>query len=134
MSYHVTASDNDTTWLVREAVPQSSDFNLYSYKFNDMLFGDSQTLKIVLRMFMDFDLLNKFSIPHKVGFDRNERVFTLSAGRLPVGAQCEEELSSSQVPQLATRTQCVSDYVHCAKNRQNGTFYGGIGGAGLVGG
>ena len=78
LSYHATASDNDTTWLVREAVPQSSDFNLYSYKFNDMLFGDSQTLKIVLRMFMDFDLLNKFSIPHKVGFDRNEIVFTLS--------------------------------------------------------
>ena len=51
-----------------------------------------------------------------------------------MGAQCEEELSSSQVPQLASRTKCVSDYVYRAKNRQNGTFYGGTGGAGPVGG
>jgi cGMP-specific 3',5'-cyclic phosphodiesterase len=47
-------------------VPPAQEFNLYSYKFNDTLFGDSTTLKIVLRMFMDFDLMNKFSIPHNV--------------------------------------------------------------------
>ena len=38
----------------------------FSYKFNDTVFGDSQTLKIVLRIFMDFDLMNKFFIPHEV--------------------------------------------------------------------
>jgi len=66
LSYHATASDNDTVWLARERVPPAQEFNLYSYKFNDTQFGDSTTLKIVLRMFMDFDLMNKFSIPHNV--------------------------------------------------------------------
>ena len=38
----------------------------FSYKFNDTLINDSLTLKAVIRMFMDFDLINKFNIPHKV--------------------------------------------------------------------
>jgi len=66
LSYHATANDNDTVWLAREAVPAAEEFNLYSYKFNDTKFGDSTTLKIVLRIFLDFDLMNKFSIPHEV--------------------------------------------------------------------
>ena len=39
---------------------------LPSYKFNDTKYHDSKTLKIVLRMFLDFDLINKFHIPYKV--------------------------------------------------------------------
>ena len=39
---------------------------LFSYKFNDTLYQESKTLKIVIRMFIDFDLINKFSIPYKV--------------------------------------------------------------------
>jgi len=66
LSYHATATDNDTTWLARETIPVSKEFNLYSYKFNDTLYQDSITLKIVIRMFLDFDLINKFSIPYKV--------------------------------------------------------------------
>ena len=68
LSYHATATDNDTTWLARESIPLAGDFNLYSYKFNDTLYQDSKTLKIVLRMFLDFDLINKFSIPYKVNY------------------------------------------------------------------
>ena len=66
LSYHATATDNDTQWLAREAIPNAREFNLYSYKFNDTLYQDSKTLKIVIRMFLDFDLINKFSIPYKV--------------------------------------------------------------------
>ena len=84
LSYHATATDNDTTWLARESIPQAKEFNLYrflsifinllylmkipffSYKFNDTKYHDSKTLKIVLRMFLDFDLINKFHIPYKV--------------------------------------------------------------------
>ena len=71
LSYHATATDNDTTWLARESIPLAGDFNLYSYKFNDTLYQDSKTLKIVLRMFLDFDLINKFSIPYKVNYILN---------------------------------------------------------------
>jgi len=66
LSYHATASDNDTYWLARENIPPAEEFNLYSYKFNDTIINDSLTLKCVLRMFLDFDLINKFNIPHKV--------------------------------------------------------------------
>jgi len=66
LSYHATATDNDTQWLAREAIPIAREFNLYSYKFNDTLYQESKTLKIVIRMFLDFDLINKFSIPYKV--------------------------------------------------------------------
>ena len=83
LSYHATATDNDTTWLARESIPQAKEFNLYrflsllkvllmsnialfSYKFNDTKYHDSKTLKCVLRMFLDFDLINKFHIPYKV--------------------------------------------------------------------
>ena len=71
LSYHATATDNDTNWLARESIPGPKDFNLYSYKFNDTNYNDSKTLKIVIRMFLDFDLINKFSIPYKVDISMN---------------------------------------------------------------
>lgn len=76
LSYHATATDNDTTWLARETIPVSKEFNLYSYKFNDTLYQDSITLKIVIRMFLDFDLINKFSIPYKVRFRTCPKTFS----------------------------------------------------------
>ena len=135
LSYHATATDNDTNWLARESIPGPKDFNLYrwkmnfcsswsyfffifSYKFNDTIYNDSKTLKIVIRMFLDFDLINKFSIPYKVSGIFSSyipNIFCVS-GCLSVGPQCEEELSSSKVSQLETRPQCLSDYVHNAQN------------------
>ena len=37
-----------------------------SYKFNDLLFTDSETFKVVIRMFMDFNLINQYKIPYRV--------------------------------------------------------------------
>ena len=37
-----------------------------SYKFNDLLFTDSETFKVVIRMFMDFNLINQYQIPYRV--------------------------------------------------------------------
>ena len=51
--------------LSTETCNQQHQF-LFSYKFNDTLYQESKTLKIVIRMFIDFDLINKFSIPYKV--------------------------------------------------------------------
>lgn len=31
LSYHATATDNDTTWLARESIPQAKEFNLYRF-------------------------------------------------------------------------------------------------------
>ena len=34
LSYHATATDNDTNWLARESIPGPKDFNLYRWKMN----------------------------------------------------------------------------------------------------
>ena len=31
LSYHATATDNDTTWLARETIPGADEFNLYRW-------------------------------------------------------------------------------------------------------
>ena len=37
-----------------------------------------------------------------------------------MGSECQEELQTSKIPQLAPCTQCVSDYVHYAQDWQDG--------------
>ncbi len=39
---------------------------LSSYKFNDLELSDDETFKVVLRMFMDFNLVTQYQIPYKV--------------------------------------------------------------------
>ena len=39
---------------------------LFSYKFNDLELHDDETFKVVIRMFMDFNLVNQYQIPYKV--------------------------------------------------------------------
>jgi hypothetical protein len=50
---------------------QAEEFRLYSFKFLDHRFTDSTTVKIVLRMFLDFDLVSRFKIPYQVQYRRN---------------------------------------------------------------
>ena len=38
----------------------------FSYKFNDTEMSDHDTCRVTLRMFLEFDLINKFQIPYKV--------------------------------------------------------------------
>ena len=47
---------------------------------------------------------------------------------MPLGAKCQKELPTRQLSQLAARAQRLSDHVHCASNRQNGSFHGRPGG------
>ena len=49
---------------LREIV--ASLFSPHSYKFNDLQFSDSETFKVVIRMFMDFNLINQYQIPYRV--------------------------------------------------------------------
>lgn len=39
---------------------------IISYKFNDTSMGDDDTFKVVIRMFMEFDLVNRFQVPYRV--------------------------------------------------------------------
>ena len=32
LSYHATATDNDTNWLARESIPRAEEFNLYRFQ------------------------------------------------------------------------------------------------------
>ena len=109
LSYHATASDPDTDALTKAPVPSSQVFNLdrwvktiskfllktqvfmkwshisyfsflsISYKFNDLLFTDSETFKVVIRMFMDFNLINQYQIPYRVSKTWHDQ-FTQSKG------------------------------------------------------
>ncbi|KAL7639239.1 UNVERIFIED_CONTAM: hypothetical protein RMT77_010773 [Armadillidium vulgare] len=66
LSYHATASREDTDMLKIAEIPSSQDFNLYSYDFSDFGLSDIDTCKCVLRMFMDLELIEKFSINYEV--------------------------------------------------------------------
>ena len=44
----------------------SLSFLFFSYKFNDTEMSDHDTCRVTLRMFLEFDLINKFQIPYKV--------------------------------------------------------------------
>ncbi|XP_023335446.1 cGMP-specific 3',5'-cyclic phosphodiesterase, partial [Eurytemora carolleeae] len=56
LSYHATASNDDAISLSREPIPKAEEFLLDSYKFIDVKYHDNLTVKIVIRMFMDFNL------------------------------------------------------------------------------
>ena len=45
---------------------QAEEFLLDSYKFIDVKYHDNLTVKIVIRMFMDFNLVSRFNIPYQV--------------------------------------------------------------------
>ncbi|XP_040576240.2 cGMP-specific 3',5'-cyclic phosphodiesterase [Lepeophtheirus salmonis] len=66
LSYHASASDGDTESLYKTCIPSSKDFVIYSYKFNDALLSEDETLKIPIRMFMEFGFIQQFHIPYKV--------------------------------------------------------------------
>lgn len=99
-----------------------------------MELSDSDTFKVVIRMFMEFGLIQQFQIPYKV---RGERLKKFKIGRqclsfsipgpLSMGLECEEELPTCQIPQLAPWSQCLSDHVHGLEDWQDGPFHGRLG-------
>ncbi|CAG0902241.1 unnamed protein product [Darwinula stevensoni] len=66
LSYHATAPQDEVNRLERHVVPSSHFYRLYNYSFEDLELSDEDTLKACLRMFMDLDLMEHFSINYSV--------------------------------------------------------------------
>lgn len=66
LSYHASASQEDTDKLKMAEVPQSKYFDLYNYDFTETYLTNEETCKCTIRMFMDLNLLNTFQIPYEV--------------------------------------------------------------------
>lgn len=66
LSYHATASNDDTEKLLKATIPSAKSYNLYSFTFIDFDLSDSDTCKATIRMFMECDLVHQFHIPYDV--------------------------------------------------------------------
>nr|CAD7401493.1 unnamed protein product [Timema cristinae] len=66
LSYHATASADDTTRLYHETIPSVECYNLYSFKFVDFDLSDDDTCRATVRMFLQCNLVKQFHIPYDV--------------------------------------------------------------------
>ncbi|XP_065556370.1 cGMP-specific 3',5'-cyclic phosphodiesterase-like [Artemia franciscana] len=66
LSFHAMAADDDVKKLKKAHIPSGKYFEINSYAFNDFQYSDEETCYATIRMFMDFDLINKFQIPYDV--------------------------------------------------------------------
>ncbi|XP_037295889.1 cGMP-specific 3',5'-cyclic phosphodiesterase isoform X2 [Manduca sexta] len=66
LSYHATASAEDTSKLCQEVIPSAETYNLYSFQFHDFDLSDEDTCRATLRMFLQCSLVEKFHIPYDV--------------------------------------------------------------------
>ncbi|XP_059050513.1 cGMP-specific 3',5'-cyclic phosphodiesterase-like [Achroia grisella] len=66
LSYHATASAEDTNKLCQDVIPSTETYNLYSFHFHDFDLSDEDTCKATLRMFLQCNLVEKFHIPYDV--------------------------------------------------------------------
>ncbi|PBC29814.1 cGMP-specific 3',5'-cyclic phosphodiesterase [Apis cerana cerana] len=66
LSYHATASNDDTLKLTSEPIPSAESYNLYSFTFIDFDLTDEDTCRATIRMFKQCDLIQKFHIPYEV--------------------------------------------------------------------
>ncbi|XP_045506453.1 cGMP-specific 3',5'-cyclic phosphodiesterase-like [Colias croceus] len=66
LSYHATASAEDTAKLCQDIIPSAETYNLYSFKFHDFDLADEDTCRATLRMFLQCNLVEKFHIPYDV--------------------------------------------------------------------
>lgn len=91
LSYHATATAEDTSRLVQSTIPSAETYNLYrwislrinkikiyrfaskistrsfySFKFIDFDLTDDDTCKAAIRMFLECNLVQKFQIPYQV--------------------------------------------------------------------
>ncbi|BFY98626.1 hypothetical protein BsWGS_01666 [Bradybaena similaris] len=65
LSFHATASKEETERIMMEKVPTAEEYRLYTYDFDDMVMSDSDTIKATIRMFMDASLISQFKIPYE---------------------------------------------------------------------
>ncbi|KAA0202638.1 hypothetical protein HAZT_HAZT011652 [Hyalella azteca] len=66
LSYHATAAQDDTEKLQNAEIPEASKFELYSFDFSDIHLTDDETCMCVIRMFKEFNFLEKFRIPQQL--------------------------------------------------------------------
>ncbi|XP_050437389.1 cGMP-specific 3',5'-cyclic phosphodiesterase isoform X1 [Adelges cooleyi] len=66
LSYHATASVDDTIKLAQDTIPSAETYNLYSFKFIDFDLTDDDTCKATIRMFLQCNLVQQFQIPYHV--------------------------------------------------------------------
>ncbi|XP_023947233.2 cGMP-specific 3',5'-cyclic phosphodiesterase isoform X2 [Bicyclus anynana] len=66
LSYHATASTEDTAKLCQDVIPSAEIYNLYSFHFHDFDLSDEDTCRATLRMFLQCNLVEKFHIPYDV--------------------------------------------------------------------
>ncbi|KAH8310282.1 hypothetical protein KR044_000444 [Drosophila immigrans] len=66
LSYHATASQDQTEKLTQDAIAEAESYNLYSFTFTDFDLVDDDTCRAVLRMFMQCNLVSQFHIPYDV--------------------------------------------------------------------
>ncbi|XP_065885255.1 cGMP-specific 3',5'-cyclic phosphodiesterase-like isoform X2 [Dysidea avara] len=66
MSYHTTASSEDSAYLATAVVPVAKEMDLYSFQFNDTSLSDDKTLLACISMFSELNLIQSFNIDYKV--------------------------------------------------------------------
>ncbi|XP_074599710.1 cGMP-specific 3',5'-cyclic phosphodiesterase-like isoform X2 [Brevipalpus obovatus] len=66
LSYHASSSSEETLRLMSMRVETTQHYNLNSFEFSDFDLTETDTCLATLRMFMEFNLINKFHIPFKV--------------------------------------------------------------------
>ncbi|XP_023167365.2 cGMP-specific 3',5'-cyclic phosphodiesterase [Drosophila hydei] len=66
LSYHATASQDQTEKLTQDPIAEAESYNLYSFTFTDFDLIDDDTCRAVLRMFMQCNLVSQFHIPYDV--------------------------------------------------------------------
>ncbi|XP_032584415.1 cGMP-specific 3',5'-cyclic phosphodiesterase [Drosophila mojavensis] len=66
LSYHATASQDQTEKLAQDVIAEAEAYNLYSFTFTDFDLVDDDTCRAVLRMFMQCNLVSQFHIPYDV--------------------------------------------------------------------
>lgn len=90
LSYHATASQDQTVKLAHEPIKSAEDYKLYSFKFigecttekgsrlarlincnlsffpPDFELAEEETCRATIRMFVDFNLTSQFNIPYDV--------------------------------------------------------------------
>ncbi|XP_039277552.1 cGMP-specific 3',5'-cyclic phosphodiesterase isoform X1 [Nilaparvata lugens] len=66
LSYHATASVDDTIKLNEDTIPKAEAYNLYSFTFIDFGLSDEDTCRATIRMFLQCNLVDQFHIPYTV--------------------------------------------------------------------
>ncbi|CRK92094.1 CLUMA_CG005663, isoform A [Clunio marinus] len=73
LSYHATASQDQTVKLTSEQIKSAEEYKLYSFKFIDFELEEEETCRATIRMFVDFNLTSQFHIPYDMKTGKMER-------------------------------------------------------------